>query len=276
MNTLSHVIEAIRVSQLRELQHLTRQFAIFTGWRPDPMGTPRSKDPSIPATPGNYPRRENKERNREITMQLEQMGYKWESISGGYDVQEYGTHVSEDSMLVYDISWDEAHNFAQDYRQESLIFKPRNGPTGIFATDGSWSGIFMKWDIGGEIDKGKAPKDYYTRFRRRGPFLQYGETAPINIADFGGRPPLWTDLARANPDVVQQFMQLNPDLAQEIQSVVPPLGEPEPEEGAWMRQQIGDPPDDESGSPSPPTESGDSLAASVLRRALQSLRTNTH
>lgn len=104
----------ITVKQLYKL-HDIGQFAIISPYR------------------GELSRNENKRRMTELVQYLNSLGYKWEPSQGTWGTEDSPKgYEIENSLLVYEMPFEEASDLAQYFNQEAIIYKPQAGNVAMF------------------------------------------------------------------------------------------------------------------------------------------------
>jgi len=158
-------------TQLERLHAPEEQFGILSPYR------------------SNYSKNQNKQRLTQLIQDIQALGLIWETVQGIWKEKDVPTFEKEVSLLVHDIPFDYLVYLANEYEQESIIFKQKEGPVGLYNL-GEGTAQLVE-DLSIEVG---TPKPYkipekeeispYTRFRDTE--LSY-DVSPEKV-EFGKRP----------------------------------------------------------------------------------------
>jgi len=154
----------------------------------------------ISAYKKDLPKNENKQRQTALIWDIQNLGLKWEARTGVYD------YTLEGSLLVKDISFGYLTYLGRLYEQESVIFKPADGPIGLYNLVTNMAVLLIKYNIEmnaprltnrKELEKKKKPLLPQTRIRDTKLSYEFNWSDPVAFSN----SPIYE---APQPEIVQE------------------------------------------------------------------------
>jgi hypothetical protein len=158
-------------TQLEKLHAPESQFGIISPYR------------------NQYSSNQNKRRLTQLIQDVQALGLTWESVQGIWKEKDAPAFEKEVSLLVYDITFDYLCYLGTIYEQESVIFKPVDGPVGLYNISEGQAQLVEDYQLTMNSPKPKhtPQKEEITPYTRmRDTELSY-DISPEKL-DFGKRP----------------------------------------------------------------------------------------
>jgi len=123
------------------------------------LHAPHSQFGILSARRHEYSNKENKDRKGDLIRYVQDLNLRWETTQGVWPEKgELGFGV-EDSILVWDVPFDFLLDLGRLYEQESIIFKPQNGPVGMYDLQNNVAFIWDDYDITPNVKKPRMVED---------------------------------------------------------------------------------------------------------------------
>jgi hypothetical protein len=137
------VLVAFGISDLEKLSNSGNKFAVISGYR---------------AGKGKH---ENQQRHGELMAKLQKAGYrKLTPIKSRWEDMATNVEHAEKSILVPNMSFDDATKFMKDYDQDAVLYKDPSGSIGIYFKDGTATMAFEPSKADAAVLKSKGREEY--------------------------------------------------------------------------------------------------------------------